>query len=660
MIYMEKYIFAIAAFFYFTLPSLAQQQATKEEIAFAQRIYRAQERGNDKDFFQAEQEFMDYLEQRQDWEKYYNTWLNKVVYHVNNKHFYRAFAEIRNITDGIRQEEHSEYRYIPDFALGLYYVNRGQADIGAKYYKKALERMDTVNNSLAKVNIYMSLAQALSLTDKDQALSYLDSMPPIQKNAATESGVLAYRCIINFEKGDMKTFDKCYASYDSLRRNYPEEFNEINYENVMVRRSLQQKNYQAALNWCDSLETEEERAEHRQKVYEQMGYWEKAYREQTKKDSLHNLAANEVLQEDLEDLSHEIERWNLERDRIKATNQQYVFATILALLAILALTALLVYRHRTNQKLRHQNKLLQKAEQHTRQALAIRKAFVYSIQNRLKSPVSVLSGYARIFNTPGFNLTEEELKKGYTDIVNSGKVIETLLEPVLDSYIHNNASISDEQRKLCQEALHSPLNVMVCMAEMIVDDKDRTIPQSDYLEMRKEIGNNARQVAVSTHELITFSITDEGSEIAKKDRVGLNDIVASTLSGYNKRNTLLTTKFDSEVGEDTKIETSQSDLQEILLCLIGNADDFATGGAISVYCSQADNGSYSVSVANEGNPIPAEDSERIFQPFVKLNKTDHGLGLGLALARRLATSLGYTITLDQAFTQGARFVVSGL
>ena len=39
---------------------------------------------------------------------------------------------------------------------------------------------------------------------------------------------------------------------------------------------------------------------------------------------------------------------------------------------------------------------------------------------------------------------------------------------------------------------------------------------------------------------------------------------------------------------------------------------------------------------------------------------EHSLGIGLPLARRLAISMGYTIVLDLTYTEGARFIVSGI
>ena len=81
---------------------------------------------------------------------------------------------------------------------------------------------------------------------------------------------------------------------------------------------------------------------------------------------------------------------------------------------------------------------------------------------------------------------------------------------------------------------------------------------------------------------------------------------------------------------------------------------------MEVGCHASADGTYTISVTNEGPVIPAADAERIFEPFVRLSSDEHSLGIGLALARRLAASMGYNVTIDTEYTKGARFVVTGL
>jgi signal transduction histidine kinase len=77
-------------------------------------------------------------------------------------------------------------------------------------------------------------------------------------------------------------------------------------------------------------------------------------------------------------------------------------------------------------------------------------------------------------------------------------------------------------------------------------------------------------------------------------------------------------------------------------------------------CYANGDGTYAVSVSNEGPVIPLADAERIFEPFVRLSADEPSLGIGLPLARRLAASMGYSLVLDQEYIKGTRFVVTGI
>lgn len=145
----------------------------------------------------------------------------------------------------------------------------------------------------------------------------------------------------------------------------------------------------------------------------------------------------------------------------------------------------------------------------------------------------------------------------------------------------------------------------------------------------------------------------------------MNELARSVLNSYDlhpsaiEKNRLLATEFKTDVADDVIINTSPL-LQELLNSLLDNADKYATGGTVLLSCHAETDGTYAISVSNEGPVVPAADAERIFNPFVRLSPDEHSLGIGLPLARRLAVSMGYNLVLDQNYTAGARFVITGI
>jgi PAS domain S-box-containing protein len=98
-------------------------------------------------------------------------------------------------------------------------------------------------------------------------------------------------------------------------------------------------------------------------------------------------------------------------------------------------------------------------------------------------------------------------------------------------------------------------------------------------------------------------------------------------------------------------------LRQILLNLLSNAIKFGREKPIRVQVSRTDDDGVSIAVIDQGDGIPPDDQERIFQEFVQLGKTQlqEGTGLGLPISRRLAELLHGSLTLESEMGKGSTF-----
>ena len=120
----------------------------------------------------------------------------------------------------------------------------------------------------------------------------------------------------------------------------------------------------------------------------------------------------------------------------------------------------------------------------------------------------MLRGYARIFNNPDFLLKPNERPKRYNDILTAARAIESLMDPVLDSYARGTVGISDEEKLVCMDALRSPLITLINTSEVIIDGNGQ-IPHDEYMQLRAGVCRDAYHVATSAHQLILFSIYND-------------------------------------------------------------------------------------------------------------------------------------------------------
>jgi signal transduction histidine kinase len=90
---------------------------------------------------------------------------------------------------------------------------------------------------------------------------------------------------------------------------------------------------------------------------------------------------------------------------------------------------------------------------------------------------------------------------------------------------------------------------------------------------------------------------------------------------------------------------------------LSNAIKFGRGKPVRVQCTKLPTGGIRVDVTDEGEGIPVDEQEAIFDEFVQLSKTrsHEGTGLGLPISRRLAMLLDGSLDVKSEVGKGSTF-----
>jgi len=110
----------------------------------------------------------------------------------------------------------------------------------------------------------------------------------------------------------------------------------------------------------------------------------------------------------------------------------------------------------------------------------------------------------------------------------------------------------------------------------------------------------------------------------------------------------------------TLVRTDPMLLQRILRNLLSNAIKYTDSGRVDVSV-EGIGGAARISVSDTGRGIPEAEQERVFEEFYQLNNPERdrskGLGLGLAIVRRLTELLDIELQLQSTPGSGSRFSV---
>jgi len=100
-------------------------------------------------------------------------------------------------------------------------------------------------------------------------------------------------------------------------------------------------------------------------------------------------------------------------------------------------------------------------------------------------------------------------------------------------------------------------------------------------------------------------------------------------------------------------------VEQILLNLLSNAVKFTNEGSITLECDSHDAEHSAIAITDTGMGIPADQLEKIFEPFVQvgrsLTQTNEGTGLGLAISRDLARAMSGDIVVTSELEKGSQF-----
>ena len=102
-------------------------------------------------------------------------------------------------------------------------------------------------------------------------------------------------------------------------------------------------------------------------------------------------------------------------------------------------------------------------------------------------------------------------------------------------------------------------------------------------------------------------------------------------------------------------------IEQVLNNLLSNALKFTREGTIRLSCTQTQSG-VSISVSDTGIGIKAEDMDKLFQPFSRINAVERqayeGTGLGLAITRHLVEGMGGRVAAESQWGKGSRFTIT--
>ena len=168
-----------------------------------------------------------------------------------------------------------------------------------------------------------------------------------------------------------------------------------------------------------------------------------------------------------------------------------------------------------------------------------------------------------------------------------------------------------------------------------------------------EVLRQLRASAVRARELIDGVLAYARSGELRRERVALARVMAEVSEDLRPA---LDAHAVLVVGGLPEVEADPRQLRRVLQNLVSNALRFRRGDSVRIeVTSLGDAREWVVSVQDDGVGVPPEHTRRIFGMFARLDPSAEGIGIGLAVCRRVVEAHGGRIWVEPAESGGSVF-----
>ena len=226
-----------------------------------------------------------------------------------------------------------------------------------------------------------------------------------------------------------------------------------------------------------------------------------------------------------------------------------------------------------------------------------------------------------------------------------------------------NASKSQFLAVISHE-LRTPINAIVGFSEIMNSDQGENLPLSSRREYLSTIQESARHLQGLINDVLDATRIERGSMQFDDQQIDAAELVETVVRICRDQASRNKITLIAHVVDDVLITGDLTRLKQVILNLVTNAIKFSPAdGVVNIDMTRDERQQLIISIRDAGIGIDAEDVERVFEPFAQAeegaNRKYGGIGLGLAIARKIARLHGGDVTLNGEIGIGtdARFIV---
>ncbi len=235
-----------------------------------------------------------------------------------------------------------------------------------------------------------------------------------------------------------------------------------------------------------------------------------------------------------------------------------------------------------------------------------------------------------------------------------------------NSEVNLKSAIADSEKassaksqflSIISHELRTPINAIVGFAELLRYEGDQPLSTFQHNEYCDTILDNARSLQSMINDLLDATRLESGVLNLVDQDNDAAELVESIVRLHAHQAEQAEITIICKTTDGISLRGDVSRLKQVITNLLANAIKFSPrGGLVHVQILRGSGGQFVLQIRDAGVGIPQHELESVFETFAQVESGSTrrfgGIGLGLAIARRVARLHGGDVTLDSVHGAG--------
>jgi signal transduction histidine kinase/CheY-like chemotaxis protein len=203
--------------------------------------------------------------------------------------------------------------------------------------------------------------------------------------------------------------------------------------------------------------------------------------------------------------------------------------------------------------------------------------------------------------------------------------------------------------------LRTPMNAILGFTDALLAGVDGPLNEEQQASLGW-VQRGGRDLLGLINEILDLSKIEAGKLTVDPEPFDPRELVEAVVAQHRSLAAQKGIRFAwHDAGAPAEVVLDRQRVRQILVNLCGNALKFTQEGEVDVETGGASDSEFLVAVRDTGPGIAPDQHEAIFEEFRQAEGGSPGIGLGLAISRRLARVMGGEITLESEPGRGSVF-----